>query len=440
MLKKLFIIILLFSTDLFSQKKVEQKNLFSSYTLKSSRTHFLKELNRKSSLLLNGKINDEKTTISILNEFALLYFRPQGLYKFITGKLKKFESNSPKLNDNLLISLKALYPDSAKALVKRIVKETNEISTFVYGACHLMHYPGKHELHFIDSLLAKKFPHSKSLTLTLFRNEIKRKRKLNKQEIIEILSAPYQKGKTIIFSFQRENRKFPGLTIIRTPEGKFLREKNGDYFSVPQLALSAANLPGYLHNGNTPQGIFSIVGFYITQKESIGPTPIILTRIPFGKPPAIFFHGENEFKKWDIRDYKKLIPKNLRNYSPFYEAFFAGKLGRRLLVMHGSTDDLNFYKGENYFPLTPTWGCLSTIEIWDTNGHVIKSDQAKLANAFFETQCSEGFLIVLNLNNIKKPVSLSELEPLMTEAEKILALKKSPEQVSQKRKRHLPSN
>ncbi len=420
MTRKTLLIIALLAATVFAQKKIKVQNLFSSYTLTSSRAHYKKELQEKAKELLTNKNLSTKEKISILDEISLMFFRPPGIYNFIRKSLINFQSNPPEFNNHLLEALKALYPNSSKLLIKKIARETNDISTFVYSACVLMQYPKKFELALVDSLIQTKFPTSNNLLLKLFFKEINSKQNSIKKELPQIFSFPFQKGKTIIFSLQRRNRSFPGLTIIRKPDGKFVRDSSGKIIAVPQLALSAANLPGYLKNGNTPQGIFSIVGFYITQKESIGPTPIILTRIPFGKSPEIFFHGQNKYKTWNIKDYELLIPQSLKNYPPIYEAFYAGKLGRRLLVMHGSTDDLSFYKGKKYFPLTPTRGCLSTIEIWNEHGYVIKSDQARLANAFFETCQPEGFLIVLNIDDQKKPVTLDELLPFIREAEKSL--------------------
>jgi hypothetical protein len=417
---KTLLIIALLAAATYPQKKIEVKNLFSSYTRQSSRTHYKKELQRKAEALLTNKNLSTKEKISILDEISLMYFRPPGIFNFIKKSLSDFHSNSPEFNNHLLEALKALYPDSSKSLIGKIVRQTKDISTFVYGACVLMHYPKKFELAFVDSLIETKFPNSNNLLLKLFRSEINSEQTSIKEELSEILSSPFQKGKTIIFSFQRCDRSFPGLTIIRKPDGKFVRNDGGKIFAVPQLAFSVANLPGYLKNGNTPQGIFSVVGFYITQKESIGPTPIILTRIPFGKSPEIFFHGQNNFKKWNIKDYKALLPSSLKDYPPIYEAFYSGKLGRRLLVMHGSTDDLDFYRGEKYFPLTPTRGCLSTIEIWNESGYAIRSDQAQLVNAFFRTKQPKGFLVVLNIDDEKKPVTLDELLPFIQEAERML--------------------
>ena len=91
---------------------------------------------------------------------------------------------------------------------------------------------------------------------------------------------------------------------------------------------------------------------------------------------------------------------------------------RKLLIMHGSTDDLTFYKNQQYYPHTPTQGCISSIELWnESTGKCIRSDQAKLMNAFFSTGVLEGFLIVVNIDDKKAPVTLDELKSLILKAE-----------------------
>ncbi len=82
--------------------------------------------------------------------------------------------------------------------------------------------------------------------------------------------------------------------------------------------------------------------------------------------------------------------------------------------MHGSVDDLSFYDTLPYFPLTPSKGCLTTIEIWsDSTGKNIRSSQAKLINAFFSTGELRGFLVVININDKKEAVKIEDVLPFI---------------------------
>ena len=61
--------------------------------------------------------------------------------------------------------------------------------------------------------------------------------------IKDILNHEFQKGKTIIYSFHRKNRIHPGLTVIKNPYGKFVRNADSSLFSIQQLAYSVSNMP-----------------------------------------------------------------------------------------------------------------------------------------------------------------------------------------------------
>jgi hypothetical protein len=235
--------------------------------------------------------------------------------------------------------------------------------------------------------------------------------------LMALLSHDFQENKTIVFSFQRKDRNYPGLVIIKSPDGKFVRNEDSTIFHVPQLALSVSNFPGFLKNGNTPQGIYSIQKFYYTPTIEIGPSPILLSRIPYEINAGKFYHGETQNYKWDINDYKNLLPDSWKDFLPIYESFYAGKSGRRVIVAHGSADDMKFYKDKIYSPLTPTKGCLSTKEVWDDKGRLIESDQVKFMNAFFSTKQLYGFLIVVEIDDKKESVTIEELLPDIKSAE-----------------------
>jgi hypothetical protein len=113
------------------------------------------------------------------------------------------------------------------------------------------------------------------------------------------------------------------------------------------------------------------------------------------------------------------LPVSWQEFPWIYESYYAGKSGRRLIVMHGSTDDISCFKDKVYYPLTPSKGCLTTKEIWsEETGKCIESDQVKLMNAFFSTKQLYGFLVVLNLDDSKRTVTIEELSPFIEAAER----------------------
>ncbi|MFN4286093.1 MAG: hypothetical protein ACK4E8_09050 [Lacibacter sp.] len=51
-----------------------------------------------------------------------------------------------------------------------------------------------------------------------------------------------------------------------------------------------------------------------------------------------------------------------------WESFEAGRIGRTEIIAHGTTIDPAFYKGQPYWPHTPSLGCLCSPEWWGDNG------------------------------------------------------------------------
>ncbi|HMI77508.1 MAG TPA: hypothetical protein VK484_01880, partial [Ferruginibacter sp.] len=92
----------------------------------------------------------------------------------------------------------------------------------------------------------------------------------------------------LLISFQRRNRNYPGLAIIRDASGNYVKDETGNVFSVPQLGRSMSNLPFYLTRGNTPQGLFRMNGFDVSKSMAIGPTSNIQLVMPYETTPQYF--------------------------------------------------------------------------------------------------------------------------------------------------------
>jgi len=233
--------------------------------------------------------------------------------------------------------------------------------------------------------------------------------------INEITAPGFLKNHTILYSFQRKNRNYPGLAIIRDSLGNFVMEQDATIFSVPQLARSINNLPGYLSNGNTPQGIFRMYGFDTSKTTFIGPTTNIQLTMPCETSLQHFF-GDSTITDttWTIDWYKKLLPGNLKNYPALYESYYAGLAGRTEIIAHGTTVDPEYYAGETYYPQTPTMGCLCTKEIWsETDGKRLESDQEKLVTALQKLGGANGYCVVIEIDDTQAAVTLSEILPLL---------------------------
>lgn len=231
----------------------------------------------------------------------------------------------------------------------------------------------------------------------------------------DILHHSFFTKAKVAFSFQRKNRNYPGITIVRDSAGNFAKDAYGNIFSVTQLARSINNLPGYVSNGNTPQGIFRMYGFDISKSIFIGPTQNIQLTMPAETSIRHFFNDSTITDSlWTEDWYRKLLPVSWKNYTPFFETLYAGKAGRTEIIAHGTTVDPGYYKGTTYYPLTPTLGCLCTKEAWDEEtGKRKQSDQQKLVDALYKAGGADGYYIVLELDDQQKPVTIDELLPYL---------------------------
>lgn len=222
-----------------------------------------------------------------------------------------------------------------------------------------------------------------------------------------LLSKHFLPGQTILYSFQRKNRDQPGLAMVRKGNGDFV-QLEGELFHVKQLARGIADLPYFLPKGNTPQGLYRMFGFGVSQSQFIGPTANVQMGMPVELTKGKFFNrSDTSFGPWSISDYAKLLPPALQTFEPLYDSYHAGRAGRNEIIAHGTTINPEFYRGRDFYPLTPSEGCLSTRELWD--GKIIDSDQQRLVNALLAAGGAYGYVVVIEIDDQEAPVSHEEI-------------------------------
>ncbi len=417
---QIFFLYLLLFLPIKAQKTIDIKKLSTNYVLKNNIGQRKVNFETKITNIFGSKLNEnnEENWIKLLSDLTIINLSSDLIDDKIIEIFEHWGNISPKLIHTALEYVSANYKESFSTHLKFIFENSNDPKLFTQAGLILKRNDttGFYKQEILKQLGIKFLDQNENPTLFIL------KQTLTDTSItpplIDLLKHRFQNEKTIIYSIHRKNRIYPGITIIKDPLGKFVRNDDSTIFYIPQLACSISEMPGYIIDGNTPQGIFSIVGSYISPTESIGPTPIVLTRIPFGKPPAIFYHGLNKKNNWNLEEYLGLFPRSWQNHFPITEAYYAGKIGRRLIVMHGSADDLNDYRDKQYFPLTPTRGCISAKEIWSNEtGECLESDQVRLMNAFYSTGNITGFLVVVEIDDQEQPVQISEIEHLLIEAE-----------------------
>ncbi|MEO7800797.1 MAG: hypothetical protein ABIR81_02295, partial [Ginsengibacter sp.] len=238
----------------------------------------------------------------------------------------------------------------------------------------------------------------------------------NDKKLIQLLNKQFLPGQIVMYSFQRKNRDYPGVVIVRNAAGQFVRDSTYNLFSVPQLARSITNLPSYITNGNTPQGIFRLNGFAVSLNTFIGPTANIQMLLPVEDSLKLFLNDTTiTDTTWTIEKYEQLLPISLKGFFPLYNSYYAGLAGRTEIIAHGTTINSEYYTGKSYYPFTPSLGCLCTKELW--NGKRVVSDQLKLVQAMLAAGGASGYCVVIELNDEQRPVSLEDIATLVSKAE-----------------------
>lgn len=309
----------------------------------------------------------------------------------------------------------AIFPSQYNTEINNLVLRENNPKLFAMQVLYLFRMDGSNAgRENLLKLLSSRFPeYKKNTVLTELENYLLNHESFSKQALPVLNELfDYRKiaGLKTIYSFQRWNRDYPGLAVVQNADGRFLKDGNGKLLVFEQLARSGSNLPYFITNGSTPQGIYSIQGTAVSHNNFIGPTPNIQLIMP-NEADSVFWHSGYDSSRDLLGNYLSLLPESWRNYSPLTEAFVAGKAGRTEIIAHGTTIDPDYFKDKPYYPLTPTLGCLCAKEDWNIfNGKFLSSDQFSLVNGFLSTPGNKGYLFVINLNNQAAAVSRDEIE------------------------------
>jgi hypothetical protein len=354
---------------------------------------------------------------------VLNYLEDDG-YNYLKLALKDYPSLSENFYSDVLETIFTLYRTGFEEIIENIFLTTKSPKHFAVALNYKLRLNPNENLEYLNTLKFKfKFKFKNYDTQPILRIlskylEISPAEYLKKRPpIVELFSNDFGEDTYVLFSLQRLNRDYPGLCIIKKPDGTFLRRTDGSIFFASQLARSISDLPAYITNGNTPQGIFSIQNIISLRNEEIGPTPSLITALPIEISTEKFFH-KKKTGKWNLDSYLSLLPDSWKEYFPIQEAYIAGEIGRNVIFAHGTTVDTEFSRDYSYYPNSPTKGCLSSKEIWSKkDGKCIYSDQLLLVNAINSLGKVKGFMIVVNLDAKEMPVSLDEVLMDILEAE-----------------------
>jgi len=409
------------SQETFSQYDAP---LYTSYTTAVERAKLHDRLikysiNKNLSIPLND--STEENWEDAFDALEVLLYKSPLVDAKIHKAFEEVETRSVDFQKALLQVAYTNYPGIFFQQVKKLLNSTDDPKVFALCAEYLLQQKKDPLLiNAITKLIETKFGEQGIIDPVLYMLQVHISEQktngtfLSKKLLKELFSSKFLPGQTIAYSIQRKNRDYPGLMIVRRYDGKFITDSNGIIFNIPQLARSITNLPFYLRNGNTPQGIFLMHGFGVSMSNFIGPTANIQLSMPVEENIKAFMRDSSiTDTTWNIDYYKKLIPADLQNYLPLFYSYYAGLAGRTEIIAHGTTIDPAIYLKQPYYPLTPTSGCLCTKEIW--NGKRLESDQQKLVNALLKAGGANGYCVVIELDDAQSAVSLKDILPYITE-------------------------
>jgi hypothetical protein len=400
------ILLLLFSASSFAQ---QNKN-----TLKASRDRLyagiIKSINTNLAQPLTADTEDDWA--SAFASIELINYKLAAADAKIAAAVKNLSGRSEYFQQSLLELLYVKYKGRFQAELKSFIKKTNDPKLFAMAANCILQNKLASDKALIQSQINRvatvnvDHPILQQLSYQLSMQD----KPFKYPAIASLFNKDYLPGNVLLISIQRKNRNYPGIVLVRDTAGNFVHDEKDSIFSVPQLARSVSNMPSYISGGNTPEGIFRMDGFDTSKSMFIGPTTNVQLMMPYEGTPA-HFYKDSTISAWDSAAYSRLLPQGLQQYYFLYGAFFAGKAGRTEIIAHGTTVDPEWYKGNPFYPLTPTAGCLCTKEIWNGNtGQLAESDQKKLAAAITKAGGPEGYAVVINIDDKNSPVQLTELK------------------------------
>ncbi len=338
---------------------------------------------------------------------------------FTKEKLMIAWSKAAKLSDefqrNLIETTFSLYKKEFKQQVLQFMQQTRSVRIFIRCAEYVMRADAINGKATVAALIRQKFPRDTSVGMQILKSRIAARPQVL-PPLKDIFSDNFLTGQTVIYSLQRSNRDYAGLVLIRKADGTFLKDSGGNYFHTSQLAKAITAYPFYITNGNTPQGILRFSGFDVSRLLYIGPTQNLQLQLPYEDSPDIFFNDSSFIDTtWSSALYASLLPPTWKNYAGIYESFYAGEMGRTAVIMHGTTIDPEFYKTQTYYPQTPSLGCLCSYEEWDSSGYRVSSNQQQIVNALISIGATNGYVVVIDIDDKKKNVSIDEVQPVLDE-------------------------
>lgn len=233
----------------------------------------------------------------------------------------------------------------------------------------------------------------------------------------DLLAVRIAQGYAHLFVLCRADRGVACRAVLRDASGSFVRTGNGRLWSVELLADSIHQLRPHFSYGFTPQGIYRMFG---TRAPSVytayGRYPRVVLGLPFEDIGTPFLPGGSAVYAPARHEYGRLLPHSWRASSLLYQAYWAGRLGRGAIRIHGTGEPVETF-GVKLFSqppasrhLNPALGCISAYERAGSPEGEMPDILARLEEAS-QRGSIDGYVVVAEVERLRQgPVSVEEVE------------------------------
>lgn len=438
---------------------LRREDLQSSFTVRSTRDDFRRYLEAKVATMTTAPLDATLTATldAVTAEEWSGALWVTGLIRIPTpetsGILARLHGAWPRLPADLqrqvLEVTYGTFPRGFEPQMTAVARETSVPKLFAMASLYLLRAnsadPG-YWRQYLAPLMEQHFPDWRSNPILTMLEYSATDGKMSgrpfpvRPPLVPLLARSFAPGSPVVYTFQRRDRDYEGLAVVRRADGRFARWPDGTPWHIGHLARSNSDLPGFITNGNTPQGVFTVVGLGVSKgSKFIGKTPWLESVLPVEAPPDVWFHDASRAgTSWTEEMYLGFLPAQWRGYFPVREAWLAGRAGRSEMLSHGTCIDPEYYTGDPWYPNTPSLGCMTSKEMWDAQtGRALMSDQLSLVHAFTAAAANrnpappqlgdavppqpQGYLVVVELDDARRPVTLGDVLVELLEADRTAA-------------------
>src|SRR5882762_8463585 len=284
----LLLLMLLLALPLLSFSQARREDIYTDFVLYPKRVLLEKDLRERviaKTFAMPLDSNTEYRYESACNAVSQFLFRSPSVEQGFSILFAGYDSLSPDTKRAFLEAVYAVDPKVHSVPVKAILEKETDPKLFAICAAYLHRCDtGTDNNNFLKIRMAEKFPGYDTVAILL---ELQNWLSVHETfaggktpDIGELFAYQATVGQKIVWSFQRWDRDYPGLAIVQNANGKFVRDPQGRLLVFLQLARSGADLPYFITDGSTPQGIYSIQGMGVSRTHFIGPTPNLQLIMP----------------------------------------------------------------------------------------------------------------------------------------------------------------